>query len=53
MKVGHGNALFIADAHDPRITLAEMRKRWAAGDYGNPRHDYALAWLTLAGRNDA
>ena len=50
MKVGQGNGCFIADAHDPRVSLAEMRKRWADGDYGKPRADYAQGWLQLAGR---
>lgn len=49
MKVGWGNAHFIADAHSP-LPLAEMRKRWAAGDYGKMRPDYAKAWLQLAGK---
>lgn len=53
MKPGWGNAHFIADAHDPRVSLAEMRRKWAAGDYGKPRADYAQAWLILAGRNTA
>jgi len=50
MKAGWGNGHFIADAHNPRIPLATMRERWAAGDYGNLRKDYATGWLTLAGK---
>jgi hypothetical protein len=50
MKVGHGNAHFIADAHNPRLTLDEIRERWRRGDYGKPRNDYAIGWLKLAGR---
>ena len=52
MKPGVGNGYFIADAHNPRISLAEMRQRWAAGDYGKPRPDYATGWLRLAGKVD-
>ena len=50
MKPGVGNAHFIADAHDARITLDEMRRKWAAGDYGKVRTDFATGWLALAGR---
>lgn len=52
MKVGHGNAHFIADAHDSRLTLDDIRERWRAGDYGKVRTDYAQGWLRLAGRID-
>lgn len=51
MKPGVGNAHFIADAHNPRVSLAEMRRKWAAGDYGKPRADYAKGWLRLAGKD--
>lgn len=50
MKVGHGNAHFIADAHDPRLTLDAIRERWREGAYGKPRTEYAQGWLKLAGR---
>lgn len=50
MKAGWGNGTFIADAHNPRLTLAEIRTRYSAGDYGKVRPDFAKAWLALAGR---
>jgi len=50
MKIGHGNAHFIADAHNPRVSLADLRRKWAAGDYGKLRPDYATAWLKMAGK---
>jgi hypothetical protein len=50
MKIGQANAHFIADAHNPRVSLADMRRKWAAGDYGKPRSDYAQGWLQIAGK---
>lgn len=50
MKVGWGNAHFIADAHNTRVSLEDMRRKWASGDYGKMRSEYALGWLSLAGR---
>ena len=50
MKVGHGNANFIADCHDMELSDAEMRKRWAQGFYDKPRSDYAKQWREMAGR---
>ena len=50
MRPGHGNGTFIADAHNPRLTLAEIRTRYSAGDYGKMRPDYAKAWLAMANR---
>jgi hypothetical protein len=50
MKPGTGNGYFIADAHDARLTLDDIRARWKAGDYGKVRADYATQWLALAGR---
>jgi hypothetical protein len=50
MKPGWGNGYFIADAHDARLTLDDIRARWKAGDYGKVRADYATQWLALAGR---
>jgi hypothetical protein len=54
MKVGQGNAHFIADLHKG-IPDEVMRERWRAGEYdtpdGNkPRPSYALAWRAMAGR---
>lgn len=49
MKVGHGNANFIAD-----LTLgetdAEMRRRYTQGHYGKLRADYAKDWREMVGR---
>ena len=50
MKPGYGNGHFIADAHNPRISLDEMRRRWGKGEYGPIRSDYARGWLALARR---
>ena len=52
MKPGAGNAHFIADAHDPRLSLDQIRERWKADYYGKVRTDYAQGWLKLAGRID-
>lgn len=55
MKVGQGNAHFIADLH---LGVADhvMRERWKAGDYDTPtgqkpRAEYVKGWRALAGRN--
>jgi hypothetical protein len=50
MKIGHGNAHFIADAHDPKVTVERMREKWRDGDYGKLRPDFAQAWLRQAGK---
>jgi hypothetical protein len=54
MKVGQGNAHFIADLHTG-VSDDVMRERWKAGDYdtpngGKPRTDYVKGWRELAGR---
>lgn len=50
MKPGHGNALFIADTTDKRLSDDEIRNRWKRGDYGKIRPDYAKGWWNMAGR---
>ncbi|CAB5223123.1 hypothetical protein UFOVP368_62 [uncultured Caudovirales phage] len=50
MKAGWGNGTFIADAHNPKLSLDDIRNRWKAGDYGKPRADFANEWLRLANR---
>ena len=51
MRIGFGNAHFIADAHSG-LPLEEMRRKWREGDYGKMRPDYATGWLKLARRID-
>ena len=50
MRPGQGNGTFIADAHNPRLSLDDIRARWKGGDYGKMRPDYAKAWLAMANR---
>jgi hypothetical protein len=50
MKIGHGNGYFIADAHNARLSLDEIRSRWRRGDYGKVRAEFAQGWLKMAGR---
>ena len=44
------NAHFIADAHNPSLSLDDIRARWKAGEYGKVRPEFATGWLTLAHR---
>ena len=50
MRIGQGNAHFIADAHNASLSLDDIRARWKAGDYGKVRPEFAQGWLRLAGR---
>ena len=50
MRIGQGNAHFIADAHNASLSLDDIRARWKAGDYGKVRPEFATMWLTLAHR---
>lgn len=51
MKVGHGNAHFLADLA-AGVPDDEMRERWKRGEYGKPRNDYVAGWRDMAGRTN-
>lgn len=45
-----GNSKFLADLHMD-VPDAEMRRRYAAGEYGKMRPEFVQGWRRLAGRN--
>lgn len=49
MKIGEGNALFLADIQT-NVTTDEIRNRWKAGKYGKPPEQWALDNLAFRGR---
>jgi len=56
MKVGQGNAHFIADLH-MNVPDAVMRERWREGHYDTPdgrkpRPQYVTQWRAFAGRKN-
>lgn len=50
MRIGEGNARFLADLHTG-VSDEELRARWVAGEYGKPRTEFVMGWRKMAGRD--
>ncbi len=48
-KVGHGNAMFLADLAN-NVSDDEMRRKFKAGEYPNLHRPSVPGWRNLAGR---